>query len=430
MKDVTRLASASPLINGTLLRRASTVSSSLESGVLWLRESDLSHGKFHKTLLAGTLGILLSLSPLVFGQSDVGQAEAIAVSAMTEFDEEEDEGRTEDDVETTLESDRPANTGEDPAAEPNKLRVAVYEFKVRGNLGLPDAGSIIAEWMISSLAATNRFTLMERVLLQQVIEEQELQSSYLADESALAAEAGRLHGVEAVVSGTVLQWDETISIVARLVDTSTGVIRKTAEVKTRRRQNIPDEIDLLARKLAGPVPIPATPKMVAIPAQVEVATPDRIELDSERIRISILPTARFHLGDEMQFRVTSQQSGYLTVLDINAQGQVSQVYPLGTAQPGTSNGRISPGQPVTIPEPYSGLRFTAGEPTGTGRLLAILSSHPITAAALAEAESHAAQGSLDFADVESVITRLQRSLEPTPSQPLWSMSLAEYVIDP
>ena len=41
-----------------------------------------------------------------------------------------------------------------------------------------------------ALAATGRFTLIERVLLKHVFEEQELQSSHLTDESTLAAEAG------------------------------------------------------------------------------------------------------------------------------------------------------------------------------------------------------------------------------------------------
>ncbi len=151
---------------------------------------------------------------------------------------------------------------DEPAAKvaetnPAKPRVAVYQFKVRGDLGILDAGDIIGEWMMGALAATGRFTLMERVLLQQVIEENELQSSHLADESTLAAEAGRLYGVEAIVSGTAIKWGDTISIVARLIDTSTGVIRSAAEIKTNNRNSIPEQIDLLARKLAGLVPASA-----------------------------------------------------------------------------------------------------------------------------------------------------------------------------
>ena len=133
---------------------------------------------------------------------------------------------------------------------PAKPRVAVLPFNVRGNLGIPDAGASIAEMLNGALAATGRYTLVERVLLQQLMEEQELQSSHLADEATLA-EAGRLHGVEAIVSGTVIQWGETITLVARMIDTNTGVIRTSAEIKTKNRDSIPEQIDLLARKLAG-----------------------------------------------------------------------------------------------------------------------------------------------------------------------------------
>ncbi len=161
----------------------------------------------------------------------------------------------------------PLDTGDEDAAEtakvaetqPAKPRVAVYQFKVSGDLGIPDAGDIICEWMTGALAATGRFTLMERVLLQKVLEETDLQGSPLVDDSKVAALAGKLYGVEAIVSGTAIQWGETISIEARLIDTGTGVIRATAGIKTTNSNNIPDQIDLLARKLVGPELKPKAP---------------------------------------------------------------------------------------------------------------------------------------------------------------------------
>lgn len=145
-------------------------------------------------------------------------------------------------------STRPVVSEDGEFTKPN---IAVYEFQVRGDLGISDAGAIVAEWMIGALVATDRFTLMERVLLAHLIEEQEIQSSPLVDETKMASEMGRLYGVEAVVSGSVIQWDDTVSIVARLVDTNTGAIRNTAEISNGNRKNIRNEIDLLARKLAG-----------------------------------------------------------------------------------------------------------------------------------------------------------------------------------
>ncbi len=204
------------------------------------------------------------------------------------------------------------DTGDEDAAETVKVaetqstkpRVAVYQFKVRGDLGIPDAGDIIGEWMIGALTATGRFTLMERVLLQKVFEEKELQSSHLADESTLAAEAGRLYGVEAIVSGSAIKWGETISIVARLIDTNTGVISNAAEIKTTNRNNIPDQIDLLARKLVGPEPAEFKPKAPP-PLKPEPVGPNMV--------CNEYPESSACIGSRLNAIVNSPDDGFLAL---------------------------------------------------------------------------------------------------------------------
>ncbi|KAA6184091.1 DUF4384 domain-containing protein [Thiohalocapsa marina] len=405
------------------------------------------------------IAVVLPLLPLVSqGQQAAGGAGGVTIEALTEFDR--DDGSWESDLDSERDAGWDTGDAAEPAA-PEKPRIAVYAFKIRGNLGIPDAGAIIAEWMISALEATNRFTLMERVLLQQVIEEQELQTSYLADESTLAAEAGRLYGVEAVVSGTVLQWGETISIVARLVDTSTGIIREAAEVKTRNRQDIPDEIALLARKLAGPAPAPVpAPASATQPVTVATTTAATtaatavtrrtpIEQNPARLAITVLPHPHLRLGEEMRIRITSQAPGYLTVIDINALGEVAQVYPLGPAPPADgASGQIRAGGSIVIPDPYSGLRFTAAEPSGRGHLVAVLSTLPVDPDTLTAAQvawPHAGpstgpaagsaagpvigQAQADAVDVDRILARLQQSLDEQHAARPWSMSVADYLIE-
>ena len=305
--------------------------------------------------------------------------------------------------------------------KPTKPRVAVYQFKVRGDLGIPDAGDIIGEWMIGALAATGRFTLMERVLLQKVFEENELQSSHLADESTLAAEAGRLYGVEAIVSGTAIKWGETISIVARLIDTSTGVIRSAAEIKTTNRNNIPDQIDLLARKLVGPEPAGSGTKTPPPLAAGQVAQ------NPARLAIQILPKERFRLGQEMRFRITSQQEGHLLVVDLNADGEMSQVYPLDEGAVGAIDNRLRPGRALALPEPRSGLSFTASEPTGTGRLVAILTEEAVDLEELRDGGRLTGAGQ---DPVSGILDRLSQLQAKSPSATSWSMTQAEYLIEP
>jgi len=137
---------------------------------------------------------------------------------------------------------------------PGKLRTsilntAVVEFQEKGSLSIQDAGTIIAEWMSSSLYKTQVFDIYERVLLQRVLEEQELGLTGGLDEKT-TAEIGKLYGVEAIVTGTVSKFGNTISVVAKLIDTKTAKVMASADVKTSSVDAIPDVIDELAWELA------------------------------------------------------------------------------------------------------------------------------------------------------------------------------------
>ena len=151
---------------------------------------------------------------------------------------------------TSIASREPAAT----LIPPVKLRTAVLntaivEFQEKGSLDIEDAGEIVAEWMSSSLLKTGAFTLYERVLLYKILEEQDLGLTGALDEKT-TAEIGKLYGVEAIVTGTVSKFGNTISVVAKLIDTETAKVLASSDVKTTSVDEIPGAIDRLARELA------------------------------------------------------------------------------------------------------------------------------------------------------------------------------------
>jgi len=79
------------------------------------------------------------------------------------------------------------------------------------------------------------------------------------------AEVGKIYGVEGIITGSVLKWGEVISVTARLIDTKTGTILKTADIKTNDVNVIPDKINDIALVLAGESP-PKTPTPTVQPA--------------------------------------------------------------------------------------------------------------------------------------------------------------------
>lgn len=118
------------------------------------------------------------------------------------------------------------------------------------------------------------------------------------------------------------------------------------------------------------------------------------------------------LGDEVVFEAASDLDGRLVILDINANGEVTVIFP-NQLVAATDIGRIATGGTVAVPGPDDP-GFTACqavEPTGKGQLLALVVPEDF------DIERHAAGSSLlskGFAPVDnppSYIIRLIRQIE-------------------
>lgn len=142
-------------------------------------------------------------------------------------------------------------TSPSPAAEADRLSVAVLEFNVIGNLGVEGGGAIVAEWLVDALGKSNFYALRERVLLKEVLAEQKLSFTGLLDEKGHASKVGKLYGLDAVIGGSVFRWGDTITVTARLIDSNTGAIKHTAEIRTSTLDAVPGRINDLARILTG-----------------------------------------------------------------------------------------------------------------------------------------------------------------------------------
>jgi hypothetical protein len=95
-----------------------------------------------------------------------------------------------------------------------------------------------------------------------------------------------------------------------------------------------------------------------------------------QLSLEILEGNRLLVNDTMTYRITSEQDGYLLLLDINARGEAVQIYPNDICQDQVH--RLQSGQPLLIPEnAYSGCRFRAVEPRGKGRLIALVTQDPV-----------------------------------------------------
>jgi len=104
----------------------------------------------------------------------------------------------------------------------NKTTVAVVEFAdLEGNV--TNFGRFLAEELITRLHETEKFKVIERQLLNQVIKEQKLTLTGIVDPNS-AKQLGRVLGVDAIVSGSITDLGKTARVNARLISTETGEI--------------------------------------------------------------------------------------------------------------------------------------------------------------------------------------------------------------
>lgn len=148
--------------------------------------------------------------------------------------------------------------------------------------------------------------------------------------------------------------------------------------------------------------------------------------------ISILPRPSVRLGDNIKFRITSDRTGYLLVLDFNAKGGLTLLYPNAYSDKHDKSNKVEVGKPITIPDAYYGFQFTAEEPAGLGTLIALVTEDPIALQDLLD-------GNKDLeviSDAKLYMSQLaQRLRKPwstrTKNRTMeWSMTSSEYFIQP
>ncbi len=163
----------------------------------------------------------------------------------------------------------------------NKKTLAVIEFSnLDGSVSA--FGRFFAEKLISKLFETRRFNVIERNLLNKVIEEYQLSQTGVTTPE-LAEQLGKLLGVDAIITGTITDMGSGFDINSRIIDTRTGGLMSAASVLV-----IKDEMVLKLLETddhePGVIPKPEAPEATRLPSgaftsAVEVDTKVLIKLD-------------------------------------------------------------------------------------------------------------------------------------------------------
>jgi len=167
------------------------------------------------------------------------------------------------------------------------------------------------------------------------------------------------------------------------------------------------------------------------------AIPEEEAKSASGVRVDVLPQEQFTLGAPMSFRVTAEKSGYVILVDVDAQGKLSQIFPnmVTLADPAGVDEKanfLKAGQSMTLPEAggKSAYRFVASPPKGVGMVVAILSDAPLQIVDLPDVPA-ALAGQTKAADFVKDSTRMLQILPAEgerPRAPKWAFATKFYGI--
>jgi len=124
-----------------------------------------------------------------------------------------------------------------------------------------------------------------------------------------------------------------------------------------------------------PVKLPE-PKPVIPPSVTEQAIELLTRKNPAGLKIEILPSPTLKVGKAMKMRLRSDHDGYLIVLDINKEGELTTLFPNKYSDQ-RQQGYLKVGQSLIIPDAYYGFDFEVHKQT-QGILVAILVEGDLT----------------------------------------------------
>lgn len=133
-----------------------------------------------------------------------------------------------------------------PADEPAVYPMAVFQFQERGK-EVSELGAKVTDLLFARLSTEPSVYLVEREDMKQIIEEQQLNLSGLVGPAA-ATRVGQLTGAKILISGSVLQSDQTLYLIAKVIGTETSRVLGASAKGT-----LSDELDKLVDELAKQV---------------------------------------------------------------------------------------------------------------------------------------------------------------------------------
>lgn len=177
----------------------------------------------------------------------------------------------------------------------------------------------------------------------------------------------------------------------RACDTISDCLSLTPTLEVARSLQIAPVVTSLAG--SPPPSAPGTAELATsalAPPAAAAPTPDAATAQAAEVVLRIEPDGPLLEGNRVSFIAEAGFDGYLTLLDINPRGEMTQLFPnrfsVAAAEVfGAGGNRIRSGRPIRLPDTTYGFAFTVQPPLGDGVLVAVVTADPVDLSDLAPA---------------------------------------------
>jgi hypothetical protein len=237
--------------------------------------------------------------------------------------------------------------------------------------------------------------------------------------------------------------DEDSSRAVTIIEAPTSGSAAATNAPTAPQPGAPSTALAPDRPAAGLPPTPPTGGQAnlgdpALPGDLGQRLAGVKNANSAELTVEILPGPEIAVGTKVKFSITTKKQGYLVLVDVDATGKVTQIYPnplslLKAAGGRQSSNLIKPGKPMIVPnpnDPYAGFEFVAAPPHGTAMVAALLSDRAVQMIDLPDVPATLAGQAAALAYLSTVTRELRiPSGEPGRLQEArWSLDAKFYAI--
>jgi hypothetical protein len=154
------------------------------------------------------------------------------------------------------------------------------------------------------------------------------------------------------------------------------------------------------------------------------------------VSLDLIPGGEVIAGSKIGFRITTRKAGYLILLNVDAAGKLTQIFPETPTEAGAVRDMASlvkPGKPLIIPQlgsPYANFEFIAEPPAGIAMFVALLSDKPVQVVDLPSAPppAFAPGDTLKYVRDQTLALVVPSQDSNRPLRPSWSFDGKIYLI--